>query len=197
MMECKMDIKLLSEIFLDFLSPILLLLIATMGKVYLAKFERTSKEYNQKICSDNQKIIDYFQMNLSNDTYIKKLYEVKNHFNHDFVETNLKNAMNEKANKFIETVENTLEHYDINIANLKHIIDEFTTARSYIRHRLEYYLGLEKSENFNKLLDQRFAEFINGVEDILTETNNHYKEKFICLCSHYLKTFIKDMRDLL
>jgi len=179
------------EFIFNSISTILLMVLPFIFKIQLAKIEKNQNS----IHNDNQKMMDYFQIDMAHDRYIHKLYEIKNHFNFGFTDEKLKYAMNEKANNFIGVVEKILNNYEIGIINLNNIKNEFETNRNYVKSRLEYFLTIDGAYHFRNIHDKTYNHFINDIEDILTSTENHYKERFINKCCDFMKFFIKELRE--
>ena len=187
-----MDFSIINiDYIINTITTLLVIALPFILKIQLAKVEKNQSA----MLKNNQKLMDYFQIDMTHDRYIQKLYAIKNHFNFGFSDDNIKFAMNEKANMFIGTIEKILDNYEINIVNLNSIKIEFDTNRNYVKSRLDHYLSKERSDEFRKIHDVTYTQFIIEIEDILASTENHYKEKFINKCCDFMKTFIKELRE--
>ena len=178
------------------ITPVLLLVITYLGKIYLAKIDGNNCRKFENIEKKIDEIQREHQAERELTENIIQLKNIKNYFIKEIRDDNLRNAINEVADKLIDTISDILNIYKVDITNLHSIKNELKTVFSYSRNRLIEYVGREKAEQIYNLHKPKWKIFLNSVEDILTAPNNSYTEKFIILCANYLKSFLQDIKNV-
>lgn len=160
----------------------MLTIITIVGKVYLAKINK-----------NNQKIINFFEINKQNSEYIQKMNQIKIHFISQYSNKRWKNAAGEKAEKFISIIAHILDNYKIDLHHWACIKNELDSGSAYVKNRLIEYIGESATNKFYRQHSNNYRKYLNEVEDILADTENHHKERFIKASTDFLKTFLKEM----
>lgn len=173
----------MTEIAISVITPVMLAIITIIGKVYLAK-----------ISKNNEKIINYFEINKQNSEFIQKMNQIKIHYIAQYTSKNWKNAACEKAEKFISVISHILDNYTIDIQHWECIKNELDSGSAYVRNRLIEYIGESATNKFYKQHCNNYRQYLITVEDILADTENHYKERFIKASTEFLKLFLKEMK---
>ena len=178
------------------ITSILVLAIPFVMKIIITKQEckLTSKieALEDKIDKINKQNLES-QINLD---FTVQLLNIKNYYLKSIEDEKLHVAAAEKASKFVDTVSGIINRYKIDINNLSHIKQELCVAFGYGRNRMIEYIGSEKANHIFKMMYSKRKAFFNNIEDILTESPNHYKERFVTLCICYLKSFLKDIKSM-
>lgn len=154
-----------------------------MGKIYLSK-----------INNKTQDLVNYFEINRQNSDYIRKLNQIKIHYISQIKSQKHKLAACEKADKFIDVIEHILDNYKMDIRYWECIKDEFDSGSAYVRNRMREYVGTDETETYYQTHAANYSAFLARLEDILADTENHYKERFIKLSCDFLKQFLKNMK---
>jgi len=165
--------------------------MVTLGGWWLTiKLKKMDMKYD-KI----DKIIEHFHIEQTNSDYVKMLLDIKNHFINKFSNDEIKNSCNLVSDKFIDTIESLLDNCDFNIGGLDTIKNDFAMCFTYAVHVFRTNIDTETATKIADFQIEKNKIFLSEIEDILTDTKNHHKDRFINLCCDFLKQYLKDTNE--
>ena len=189
-------------------SPLLLLIIAFLGRAYLIKrdiktgetVEKQERRFREllarqikveQICN---KTADKLDVNQTKEESSRRLIKSKNYYVSKFSKSSMKSLIGEIADSFTTTYSDIVNTYKINIDNINGINQSLETFISKSKQLLHKNYN-ELSELINEKLDIYYEFLTFNVEDVLTSPENHYEKKFEVACYLFLKSLLKDLLD--
>ena len=137
---------------------------------------------------------------LSSEQNIKnavvQLKNIKIYYLKEISDNKIKKATNIILDKFIQTLSLMLNNYTIDINALSNIRHDLKTVYAVANHEFRGIGQIYEDMEIREILMFKWNNYLQGIEDILTESANHYSDKIINLSFAAYKMFLQDMRSI-
>ena len=184
----------MTELILENLTPVI---IAIVGAIGLKWQNSTNVKVVKKIDTLQEqvnRITITLEINKQNEEYLKILIDVKNHDIKKFECPEYKNFANFAAEIYINTIKTIIENCEISVVNYDAIEATLKSSWETVKHEMTRRFGKNYAEIFIGAVSPIARKCISDFESIITDTENHRKEKFIRRANIFLRDSLKILK---
>ena len=177
------------EILITLLTPLIVAVFATFQKIAVAKINKNS----EKMQRDVKEIKKKLYKNEQERDYIADLHKIKQFYLNKFRFKAYRDFACFKADKFISVVSCIIQTTKVNTESYNAIVSALDSGKSTVKKEMKERFGIELTDLFWVEHQKDYSNFLKKVEDIVSDIENHHKEKFLKASNIFLKKFMKQL----
>ena len=168
-------------------------------KTYVKNNEFEHKEIFNRMDSINigqEKILNYFEIQTCDNDSIKRMHQIKSYYIDKFEVEKYKLFAIYKADLFIESLQNILkkctdnQEKKLNIDCLDYVINNLSSEYEVIKNEMYGRFNNEYVDLYLKTSKEAHNDYLRNIEEILSDFENHHKERFLKVSTVFLKRFL-------
>ena len=179
------------ELILENLTPIIIAFLGAIGLKWQSNSSSKLLKRIDNIQEQVNQITITLDINKQNEEYLKVLVDVKNHDIKKFTCPNYKNFANFAAEIYISTIKTIIETCEISVVNYDAIESTLKSSYETVKQEMIKRFGEDYTSIFIEAILPEAQKCLIDFENIITDTENHRKEKFIRRSNLFLRTALK------
>jgi len=181
------------------LTPIIIAVLGLLSKAKIGKIFDDVRNMKDSIDNVKDEIViikEYLDADKDITDYRNKLNEMNTYYISAFNNQMFKDAASSKGNSYIQVIEHIISTYDMEIHDFNKIITELENGAKLVYKNMACILGEEITSKYYEIHLDDYNKFKEEIENILSDTKNHYMERFVNASTMFLRQFMRHLKEL-